>query len=154
MWLKKKGTIECDNSTIIYNVGIFQCYIHWNHPIWQEKKREPPNVTIVRSHEMLLLPNVKLELSDVSKKKMEPSHVTKVRSYVMLVPPNVMLESSNMWLKNNDTIICHIGTTQCDIWIIWTEKNIKDSLNVTQVHSYVILVLLNVIMEPFNVTRK
>ena len=35
----------------------------------KKKKREPPNVTIIWSYVMLVLPNVKFELSDVSKKK-------------------------------------------------------------------------------------
>ena len=70
MWEKNKGTIKCDKSTVTYNVGAAQCD---NETIKCEKKkiREPSNVSKGRSHVMLVLPNVTMELSNVKKNKIK-----------------------------------------------------------------------------------
>ena len=55
---KNKGTIECDKNTVTCDVGIAQCE---DGTIKCEKKiKEPPNVTKVQSHVMLVLCNVRL----------------------------------------------------------------------------------------------
>ena len=64
---KNKGIIECDKSTVIYDVDTIQCE---NGTIKYEKKkiREPPNMTIVQSHVMLVLHNVRIVQLNVRKK--------------------------------------------------------------------------------------
>ena len=48
-----------------------------------KKIKEPPNVTKIQLHVMLVLHNVRLKLLNVKKKKKEPQNVTKVLSNVM-----------------------------------------------------------------------
>ena len=63
---KNKGTTECDKSIVTYDIGTAQCE---DDTIKCEKKiREPPNVTKVQSHVMLVLYNVRMVLSNVRKK--------------------------------------------------------------------------------------
>jgi len=50
----------------------------------------------VQLYVMLVLLNVTMELSNVSKKIRKSQNVTKVRSYVILVLPNITMELSNM----------------------------------------------------------
>ena len=52
------GTTECDKSTITYNVSTTQCKAGTIK--CEKKKREPPNVTKVQSHMMLILRNVRM----------------------------------------------------------------------------------------------
>ena len=68
MWEKKyKGTIECNKSAVICDVGTAQCE---DDTIKCEKKiREPPNVTKVQSYVILVLHNVRMIPSNMRKKK-------------------------------------------------------------------------------------
>ena len=60
---KNKRTIECDKSTITYDVDIAQCE---NDTIkCEKKKKESPNVTKVQSYVMLVLYNVRMVPSNV-----------------------------------------------------------------------------------------
>ena len=68
MWLENKWTTECDNDIVICNVGTTQCNVG-HHPMWVKKIIEPPNVTKVKSYVILVLHNLTMELSNVSKKK-------------------------------------------------------------------------------------
>ena len=63
---KNKGTIKCDKSTVTCDVGTTQCE---DGTIKCEKIREPPNVTKVQSHVMLVLHNVRMVPSNMKKKK-------------------------------------------------------------------------------------
>ena len=55
---KNKGTTECDKSTVTCDVSTTQCE---DSTIKCEKKiREPPIVTKVQSHVMLILHNVRM----------------------------------------------------------------------------------------------
>ena len=55
---KNKGTIECDKSTVTYNVSTAQCE---DGTIKCEKKiREPSNMTKVQLHVILVLRNVRM----------------------------------------------------------------------------------------------
>ena len=55
---KKKGTTVCDKNTVTCDVSTAQCE---DGTIKCEKKiREPPNVTKVQSHVMLVLHNVRM----------------------------------------------------------------------------------------------
>ena len=71
---KKKGTTKCDKRTVTCDVKIAQCEDEIDkcekkvNVRKKKKKREPLNVIKVRSHEMLVLPNVTMELSSVRKK--------------------------------------------------------------------------------------
>ena len=58
----------------------------------------------VQSYMMLVLPDVKMEPSNVRKKIRELLNVIKVRPYVMLVLPNVTMEPSNVRKKNIGTV--------------------------------------------------
>ena len=61
---KKKGTTECDKSTFTCDVNTAQCE---NSTIECEKKiMKLPNVTKVQLHEILVLYNVRMVLSNVS----------------------------------------------------------------------------------------
>ena len=63
---KKKKTIECDKSTVTCDVSTAQCE---NGTIKCEKNiREPPNVTKVQLHVMLVLHNVRMMPLNVRKK--------------------------------------------------------------------------------------
>ena len=56
--IKNKGTTKCDKSTVTCDIGTVQCK---DDTIKCEKKiREPPNVTKVQSHVMLVLRNVRM----------------------------------------------------------------------------------------------
>ena len=67
---KNKGTTECDKSTVTCDVGTAQCK---DGTIKCEKKiREPPNVTKVQLHVMLVPHNMRMVLSNVRKKIKEP----------------------------------------------------------------------------------
>ena len=79
----------------------------------RNKIKEPPNVTKVQSHVMLILANVTIELSNVRKIKV-PSNVRKVRSNVILVLPNVTVEPSNV-RKNKETIECDKSIVTCNV---------------------------------------
>ena len=58
MWEKNKGTIECDKSTVTYDVDIAQCE---NDTIKCEKKiRKSPNVTKIQSYVILVLRKVRM----------------------------------------------------------------------------------------------
>ena len=71
---KNKGTIKCDKSIVTCDVGTTQ---RKTGTIKCEKKiREPPNVTKVQSHVMLVLCNMRMVQSNVRKKK-EPPNVAK-----------------------------------------------------------------------------
>ena len=63
---KKEKTIECDKSTVTCDVSTAQC----ENGTFKCKKniREPPNVTKVQSHVMLVLHNVRMMPSNVRKK--------------------------------------------------------------------------------------
>ena len=63
-----------------------------------KKIKEPPNVTKVQSHVMLVLHNIIMVPSNVKKKIREPPNVTKVQLYVMLVPHNMRMVPLNMML--------------------------------------------------------
>ena len=54
-----KSTVKCDVSTTQYDNGTIKC---------EKKIREPPNVTKVQLHVMLVMPNVTMALSNVWKK--------------------------------------------------------------------------------------
>ena len=57
---KNKGTTKCDKSTVTYDVDTAQCE---DDTIKCEKKiKEPPNVTKVQSHVILLQHNVRMVL--------------------------------------------------------------------------------------------
>ena len=86
--------------------------------------------------------------------------MTKVQSDVMLVPLNVTMEPSNVRKKNKGTtkcdkskVTCDVDTAQYEDGTIICEKK-RDSLNVTNVRLNVMLVLLNMTMEPSNVRKK
>ena len=55
---KNKRTTECNKSIVICDVGIVQ-YDHGTIK-YEKKIREPPNVTKVQSHVILVLRNVRL----------------------------------------------------------------------------------------------
>ena len=106
----------------------------------RKRKREPPNVTKVQSHVMLVLHNVRMVPSNVRKKIKEPPNVTEVQSHVMLVLHNVRVVPSNVRKNkrtaeyNKSTIIFDVSTTQCEDGIIKYEtKKIKEPSNVTKV---------------------
>ena len=63
---KKKGTTECDKSIVTCDVGTTQ----FEDSIikWEKKISEPPNVTKVQQHVMLVLHNVRMVSSNVRKK--------------------------------------------------------------------------------------
>ena len=93
---KYKGTTECDKSIVTCDVGIAQCE---DGTIKCEKKiREPPNVTKVQLHGMLVLYNV----------RMVPSNVRK----------------QNKWITECDKSIVtyDVGTAQCVDGTIKCEK--------------------------------
>ena len=76
---KNKGTIECDKNTVTCDVGIAQCEDGTIKCEKKKKIKEPPNVTKVQSHVMLVLCNVRMVPSNVRKKKRRESpNVTKV----------------------------------------------------------------------------
>ena len=94
------------------------------------------------------------------KKIREPSNVTKVQSHVMLVLHNVRMVSLNVQKNkrttkcDKSTVTCDIGIAQCGDGIIkYEKKKKKKPLNVTKVHSHVMLVLYNVRMVPSNVRK-
>ena len=68
----------------------------------------------LKSHVMLVLTNVTMELSNVRNKIKVPPNVRKVRSNVMLVLPNVTMEPSNV-RKNKGTTECDKSTVTCDV---------------------------------------
>ena len=61
-------------------------------------------MTKVRSKEMLVLPNIIMELSNLRIKNRIPLNVTKIESDTMLVLLNVTMKPSN--LRNKGTTIC------------------------------------------------
>ena len=71
---KKKGTTKCDKITVTYDVGTAQC--KYEIVKYEEKVREPPNVTKVQSHVKLVLHNMRMIPSNVRKIR-EPLNVTK-----------------------------------------------------------------------------
>ena len=64
---KKKGITKCDKSTVTCNVSI-ALYETGTIKCKEKKKREPPNVTKVQSHMMLVLHNVRMVPLNVRKK--------------------------------------------------------------------------------------
>ena len=65
----------------------------------RKKIREPLNVIKVRSHEIMVLPNLTMELSSVrkmKKTKKEPSNVTKEQLRVMLKLHNMRMKPINV----------------------------------------------------------
>ena len=65
MWEKNKGTTEYDKSIVICDVDTAQCeddIIKYE----KKKKKEQPNVTKVQLHEILVLYNVRMVISNVS----------------------------------------------------------------------------------------
>ena len=64
---KNKETTKCDKSIVTYDVGNTQCE---DDTIKCAKKiNEPPNVTKIQSHVILVPHNVKMVLSNVRKKE-------------------------------------------------------------------------------------
>ena len=53
-----------------------------------------------------------------------------------------------------NTVICDVGTAQCEDGSIKCEKKINEPPNVTKVQSHVMLVLHNVRIVPLNVRKK
>ena len=111
----------------------------------------------------LVLPNVKMESSNVRKKIKELLNVIKVRSHVMLVLPNVTMKSSNVRKKKGiiecvkSKVTCDVGIAQCDNGTIKCEKKqnkIMVPQIVTKVWLDVMLVLPNVTMKFSNVRKK
>ena len=132
-----KRSITCDVSTTQYEDGTIKC----------EKKKitEPPNVTKLQSHMILVLHNLKMVPLNVRKNKettecdkstitcdvdiaqcedgtikykkkiREPSTITKVQSHVMLVLHKVRIIPSNVRKKNKRTIECDKNTITCDV---------------------------------------
>ena len=92
----------------------------------KKKKKEPPNVTKLQSHVMLVLHNVRMVPSNVRKNK-ETTECDK------------------------STVICNIGTAQCKDGTIIYKKKIRKLPNVIKVQSYMMLVLHNAKMMPSNV---
>ena len=105
---------------VLYNVRIILSNV-------REKKKEPQNVTKVKSHVMLVLHNVRMGLSNVRKNKgtTECDKNTITCDIVMLVLSNV----------NNGTVKY--------------EKKIKVPQNVRKVQLNMMLVLFNVIIELY-----
>ena len=78
MWEKNKGTTQCDQRSVTYDVRTAQCEngtcdvgtAQCKDGIvkCEKKVREPPNVTKEMSHMMLELHNVRIEPSNVRKK--------------------------------------------------------------------------------------
>ena len=59
--------------------------------------KEPPNITKVQSHVMLILYNVRMVSSNVrGKKKKESPNVIKVQSHFILVLHNMIMLPSNV----------------------------------------------------------
>ena len=104
----------------------------WNHQIW-EKIREPPNVTKVRSHVILVLHNVRMVLSNV---RMVLSNVRKNKGITEC---------------DKRTVTCDVSITKCEDGTIKCEKKIREPPNVTKVQSHVMLVLHNVRMVSSHV---
>ena len=103
----------------------------------RKKLNEPPNVTKIQSHVMLVLHNV----------RMVPSNVRKNKGTTEC---------------DKSTVTCDISTSQYENDTIKCEKTIREPLNVKKVQSHVILVLHNVkkvslnvkkIREPPNITK-
>ena len=63
-----------------------------------EKIKESSNVKKVKSYVMLVMHNVKMEMSNVRKKK-KPLNVTKILPNLMLVLLNVTIKPSNVKKK-------------------------------------------------------
>ena len=99
MWekKKKKRTIECDKSTVTYDVGTAQCEAS---TIKCEKKKKG---TIEYDKNTVTGDVVTAQCEDVTikceKKIRELSNVTKVQSHVMLVLHNVRIVPSNVRKK-------------------------------------------------------
>ena len=124
-----------------------------------EKIRKLQHVTKVQSHEMLVLTNVRIKPSNERNKIRVLSNMTKVPQNMMLVLPNVTMKPSNVSkireLQNETTVQLHVMLI-LPIWqwnIKCEKKKIKVSSNATKLWSNLILVLLNVIMEPSNMTK-
>ena len=110
MW---QNTITCDVGTAQCEDGTIKC---------EKKIKEPPNMTIVQSHVMLVLYNVRMVPSNMRKKIREPLFVTKVQSHVMLVLHNVMMVPLNV-KKNKGTTVCDKSTVTCDVSITQCEDS-------------------------------
>ena len=86
--------------------------------------------------------------------------MTKVQSHVMLVLRNVKMSTSNVRKNKGTTIcdksivICDASTAQCEDGTIKCEKKKSEPSNVTKVQSYVMLVLLNMMIELSNVSKQ
>ena len=65
---KNKGITECDKSTVKCDIGTAQCE-DGTIKCEKKKKKEPPNVTKVQSHVMLVLHNMRMVPLNVRKKK-------------------------------------------------------------------------------------
>ena len=78
---------------------------------------------------MLILHNVRMELSKVREKKKKPTKCDK------------------------STVKCDIGTTKCENGTVKCEKKIREPPNVTRL-SHVMLELHNVRTEPASVRKK
>ena len=91
------GTIECDKSTVAFDVGIAQCD---NEIVKCEKKiRVQLNTAKVRSYVMLVLSNVNNETVKHEKKIKVPQNMRKVQSNMILVLFNEIMKPSNVRKK-------------------------------------------------------
>ena len=129
---------------------------------------------------MLVMHNVKMEMSNVRKKK-KPLNVTKILPNLMLVLLNVTIKPSNVKKKKKKTkgitkcdkrkVTSDIGIAQCEDRTVKCEKKIKgitkcDKRTVTcdtcdkrivtcnKNRTDTMLVLLNITMEPSNLRKK
>ena len=68
MWEKNRTTTECDKNIVTCDVGTAQCEDN-TIKCERKKKKEPPNVTEIQSHVMLVLHNVRMVSSNVRKNK-------------------------------------------------------------------------------------
>ena len=114
-------------------------------------------MTKVRSKVILVLYNVRIELSNVRKKKKESPNVTRELSHVMLELHNVRIELSNVKKKNKGTtkrdkriVTCNVGTAQCENETVKCEKKVGEPPNVTKELSHMMLELHNVRLKPSN----
>ena len=78
------------------------------------------------------------------------SHVMLVLRNVRMLPSNVS-KSKRTTESDKNTVTCDVSITKCEDGAIKCEKKIRELPNVTKVQLYMILVLYNVMIVPSNV---
>ena len=134
---KNKGTTECDKSIITYDVGTTQCEVGTINV--RKKIREPPNLTKIQLHVMLVL---HFEIGSIKCKEKNKGTIEYDKNIVTCDVSILQCEDSIIKCEKKGTteydksiVTYDVGTVQYENNTIKCEKKIKVPPNVIK-YSY------------------